>query len=73
MLTHVVVWKYRTDIDMDVREEHVTLLRNLSSVIPQVQRSFSWLRYASPAALLRYQAGCGLRRSRGTGRLYDSS
>ena len=37
MLTHVVVWKYRKDIDMDVREEHVTLLRNLSSVIPQLQ------------------------------------
>ncbi len=36
MLTHVVVWKYRPDIDMDVREEHVNLLRNLSSVIPQV-------------------------------------
>lgn len=37
MLRHVVVWKYRADIDMDVREEHVTLLRNLSSVIPQLQ------------------------------------
>jgi len=37
MLTHVVVWKYRTDIDIDVREEHVTLLRNLSSVIPQIR------------------------------------
>ncbi len=37
MLTHVVVWKYRTDIDIDIREEHVTLLRNLSAVIPQVK------------------------------------
>ena len=36
MLTHVVVWKYRADIDMDVREEHVTMLRNLHSVIPQL-------------------------------------
>jgi hypothetical protein len=36
MLTHVVVWKYRSDIDMDVREEHVTLLRSLSSVITQI-------------------------------------
>lgn len=37
MLTHVVVWKYRTDIDMEVREEHVSLLRSLTSVIPQLQ------------------------------------
>jgi hypothetical protein len=37
MLTHVVVWKYRTDIDIDIREEHVTLLRNLSAVIPQIK------------------------------------
>ena len=37
MLTHVVVWKYRSDIDIDIREEHVTLLRNLSAVIPQVK------------------------------------
>ena len=36
MLTHAVVWKYREDIDMDVREEHVALLRNLRSVIPQL-------------------------------------
>jgi len=37
MLIHVVVWKYRTDIDIDIREEHITLLRNLSAVIPQVK------------------------------------
>jgi hypothetical protein len=37
MLTHVVVWKYRTDIDNDIREEHITLLRNLSAVIPQIK------------------------------------
>ena len=37
MLTHVVVWKYRTDIDIDIREEHITLLRNLSAVIPQIK------------------------------------
>ena len=37
MLTHIVVWKYRADIDLEVREEHVTLLRNLRSKVPQVQ------------------------------------
>jgi len=37
MLTHVVVWKYRTDIDIDIRKEHITLLRNLSAVIPQIR------------------------------------
>jgi hypothetical protein len=37
MLTHIVIWKYRADIDPDVREEHVMLLRNLRSLIPQVQ------------------------------------
>ena len=37
MLIHVVVWKYRTDIDLDIREEHITLLRNLNAVIPQVK------------------------------------
>ena len=37
MLTHIVVWKYRADIDLDVREEHVMLLRNLRSTVPQVQ------------------------------------
>jgi hypothetical protein len=37
MLTHIVVWKYRADIDLDVRAEHVTLLRKLRLVVPQVQ------------------------------------
>ena len=37
MLIHVVVWKYRTDIDIDIREEHITLLRDLNAVIPQVK------------------------------------
>jgi hypothetical protein len=37
MLTHLVVWKYRADIDLDVREEHVALLRRLRHVVPQVQ------------------------------------
>ena len=37
MLTHIVVWKYRSEVEPAIREEHVTLLRNLASVIPEVQ------------------------------------
>lgn len=37
MLTHVVVWKYRADVEQEVREEHVRLLRNLKSVIKELE------------------------------------
>ena len=37
MLTHVVVWKYHTDIDPEVREEHVRLLRALMPVIKELE------------------------------------
>ena len=37
MLTHIVVWKYRPDVETAIREEHVALLRSLASVIDQVQ------------------------------------
>ena len=36
MLTHIVVWKYRADIEEAVREEHVARLRRLPSIIPEV-------------------------------------
>jgi hypothetical protein len=36
MLTHIVVWKYRTDVEQFARDEHVTLLRKLASIIPEV-------------------------------------
>jgi hypothetical protein len=36
MLTHIVVWKYRTDVEQFARDEHVTLLRKLASLIPEV-------------------------------------
>jgi hypothetical protein len=36
MLTHVVVWRYRTDIDREVREEHVRMLRSLAAVIKEL-------------------------------------
>lgn len=37
MLTHIVVWKYRADIEQFDREEHVNLLRSLRTIIPEVQ------------------------------------
>lgn len=36
MLTHIVVWKYRRDIDQEVRDEHVGLLRALVGAIPEL-------------------------------------
>ena len=37
MLTHIVIWKYRPDVEPEVREEHVRLLGNLSLTIKEVQ------------------------------------
>lgn len=37
MLTHVVVWKYRAEVDREVREEHVRMLRSLASVIKELE------------------------------------
>jgi hypothetical protein len=37
MLTHIVVWKYRPDVEQFAREEHVNLLRSLAAIIPEVQ------------------------------------
>ena len=40
MLTHIVVWKYRSDTPQAARDEHVMRLRSLSSVVPGIE-SFS--------------------------------
>ena len=37
MLTHIVVWKYREDVEQFAREEHVNLLRRLGGIISEVQ------------------------------------
>jgi hypothetical protein len=37
MLTHIVIWKYRPEVDREVREDHVRMLRNLSSAIKEVE------------------------------------
>jgi hypothetical protein len=37
MLTHIVIWKYRADIEQAVREEHVGMLRRLPSVMDVIE------------------------------------
>jgi hypothetical protein len=37
MLTHIVVWKYRADVEQAVREEHVNRLRRLASLIHEIE------------------------------------
>ncbi len=40
MLTHIVVWKYRADVEQALREEHVARLHRLALVISEIE-SFS--------------------------------
>src|SRR4051794_8140431 len=40
MLTHIVIWKYRQDVEQAVREQHVARLRQLADLIPEIE-SFS--------------------------------
>jgi hypothetical protein len=37
MLTHIVIWKYRADVEQSARQEHVKKLRALAALIPEVQ------------------------------------
>ena len=37
MLTHIVIWKYKTGTSVEERREHVALLRALAKVIPEIQ------------------------------------
>jgi hypothetical protein len=36
MLTHVVIWKYRADVEQEVRDYHVRMLRRLKTVIKEI-------------------------------------
>lgn len=40
MLTHIVIWKYKSESSVEERREHVALLRALTKVIPEI-RSFA--------------------------------
>jgi hypothetical protein len=37
MLTHIVVWKYRADVEEETRTEHVRLLARLGGIISEVK------------------------------------
>lgn len=37
MLTHIVIWKYKPDVEQFAREEHVRLLGNLRKLIPEIR------------------------------------
>ena len=37
MLTHIVIWKYRAEVEPEIRAEHVALLRSLASAIKEVE------------------------------------
>jgi hypothetical protein len=37
MLTHIVIWKYRNDVDDEIRQEHVESLRRLATVVSEVK------------------------------------
>jgi hypothetical protein len=36
MLTHIVVWKYRAEVDEAARNEHVEKLRSLRGLLPGI-------------------------------------
>lgn len=37
MLTHIVIWKYRADVEEELRREHVERLRRLPSFIEGIE------------------------------------
>jgi hypothetical protein len=37
MITHIVIWKYRADVEQETRSEHAALLSALANIIPQVK------------------------------------
>lgn len=37
MLTHIVIWKYRAEVEPEVRAEHVRRLQGLAALIKEVQ------------------------------------
>ena len=37
MLTHIVVWKYRSDVEPETRQQHVERLQALTAIIPEIR------------------------------------
>ncbi|MEW6730415.1 MAG: Dabb family protein [Acidobacteriota bacterium] len=40
MITHIVIWKYRRDVEQSLRNEHIARLRRLPTIITDIE-SFS--------------------------------
>jgi ABC-type ATPase with predicted acetyltransferase domain len=36
MLTHIVIWKYKPDVDETARQQHVDRLRSLDKLLPGI-------------------------------------
>ncbi len=36
MLTHIVIWKYHAEVSTETRQEHITRLRHLPTIIPNI-------------------------------------
>ena len=37
MLTHIVIWKYRSDVDAQTRKAHVAMLSSLANSINEIE------------------------------------
>ena len=37
MLTHIVIWNYNSEVEQEVRTEHLRMLRALASVIEEIE------------------------------------
>ncbi len=37
MLTHIVVWKYKPEVEQAIRDDHVAQLRRLASIIKEIE------------------------------------
>ena len=37
MITHIVIWKYRADVEENLREEHIAMLKKLARKIRQIK------------------------------------
>ena len=37
MLTHIVVWKYRTEVKAETRQQHVDRLQRLAGIVPEIR------------------------------------
>ena len=37
MLIHIVVWKYRAEVEAETRQQHVDQLQQLAGIVPEVR------------------------------------